>query len=136
MGISYAAVGLFGFIHLRICTAFVLKPAVAPQLTSWRCCNSHRTNLPRTRTRSTTDRLLCSAVRSSAKGDGAGQSVKRTSPAQQESDVFDWLAGNAGVQGKMVSLSVTKGGYRGLVANCDVEQGQVRHTRRALNSKL
>lgn len=45
--------------------------------------------------------------------------------ATQESEVFDWLAANAGIRTKMVSLGVTSGGYRGLVANEDVEEGQV-----------
>lgn len=127
MGISHAAVGLLGLFSLRVCSAFVLTPAVLPQLTSWRCCNSHSSsrNKPSLWHRST-ERVP--SVRSSAadQGGGVDPSVKRRSPAQQESDVFNWLAGNAGIHGQTVSLRVTKGGYRGLVANYDVEQGQVR----------
>lgn len=60
---------------------------------------------------------------------GPVQAVKK-SKEEQESDVFDWLASNAGVE-KIVSLgTVTGGGYRGLVVNSDVEEGQVcTHTR-------
>ena len=39
-------------------------------------------------------------------------------------DVFDLLPKNAGVE-KKFSLGVVSGGLRGLVADCDVEQGQV-----------
>lgn len=46
------------------------------------------------------------------------------SKTDQEREVFDWLAENAGVK-KSVSLGVTSGGFRGLVADCDIQQGQV-----------
>lgn len=44
--------------------------------------------------------------------------------AAQERELFDWLAQGAGVL-KTVSL-VSPNGYRGLVTDCDVDQGQVR----------
>lgn len=38
--------------------------------------------------------------------------------------MFEWLAANAGIRDKAVSLSVTAGGYRGLLADGDIAQGQ------------
>lgn len=46
------------------------------------------------------------------------------SNTNQEREVFEWLAENAGVK-KSVSLGVTSEGLRGLVADCDIQQGQV-----------
>lgn len=48
------------------------------------------------------------------------------SAVSQESDMFEWLATNAGIRDKAVSLSVTAGGYRGLLADGDIAQGQAR----------
>lgn len=55
----------------------------------------------------------------------AGNESGGDAATPQESEVFDWLAANAGIRDKTVSLGVTAGGYRGLMADEDVQRGQV-----------
>ena len=66
-----------------------------------------------------------SSSSSSSRSAGQAATEKPADGASQESEVFDWLAANAGIRTKAVSLGVTRGGYRGLVATEDVEEGQV-----------
>lgn len=70
----------------------------------------------------------CTEVYTTSSSGSAGPAAKERNAngaASQESEVFDWLAANAGIRTKAVSLGVTRGGYRGLMANEDVEEGQV-----------
>ncbi|CAN0415337.1 unnamed protein product, partial [Ascophyllum nodosum] len=53
----------------------------------------------------------------------SSQVVGTSDQAMPRRDVFDLLPKNAGVE-KKFSLGVVSGGLRGLVADCDVEQGQ------------
>ncbi|CAM9302999.1 unnamed protein product [Ectocarpus sp. 4 AP-2014] len=99
---------------LTTCHSFVAQPKLGLAL-RWRdCC------------RSTT----CSVYGSSGSGSSGPGEVQATkkenggSTASQESDMFEWLAANAGIRDKAVSLSVTAGGYRGLLADGDFAQGQ------------
>lgn len=55
----------------------------------------------------------------------AANKIVVSGAASQESEAFDWLASNAGIRAKSVSLGITSGGYRGLLANEDVQEGQV-----------
>lgn len=66
--------------------------------------------------RTSTSRLGQAEAASESGGDAA---------KSQESEVFDWLAENAGIRDKTVSLGVTAGGYRGLMADEDAQRGQV-----------
>ncbi|CAN0326059.1 unnamed protein product [Ectocarpus sp. 13 AM-2016] len=97
-----------------ICHSFVAQPKLGLAL-RWRdCCRS----------------ATCSVYSSSGSGSSGSGEVQATkkenggSTASQESDIFEWLATNAGIRDKTVSLSVTAGGYRGLLADRDIAQGQ------------
>ncbi|CAN0534767.1 unnamed protein product [Ectocarpus sp. 12 AP-2014] len=97
------------------CHSFVAQPKLGLAL-RWRdCCRS----------------AACSGYCSRGSGSSGPGEVRATkkenggSTVSQESDMFEWLAANAGIRDKAVSLSVTAGGYRGLLADRDIAQGQV-----------
>lgn len=105
--------GLLANLTLVICFVPLLRgPDVTSEISRRRCG-------PQCRTKVYAD---ASSSRS------AGQAAKEkdaNGATPQDSEVFDWLATNAGIRTKMVSVGVTRGGYRGLLANEDVEEGQV-----------
>lgn len=132
--LQVSVVALLGLACSRLCASFVFFPGVIPtgfSLPRFRLCKSHlhyriSNALPSSRT--CPPRLYSSDGSSSGEGDAStdsapGQQVVEKSKAEQDSDAFDWLASNSGTN-KMVSLGVTAGGYRGLLASCDIQQGQ------------
>eukprot|EP00903_Cladosiphon_okamuranus_P008723 g8355.t1 len=67
----------------------------------------------------------CTKVYSSSTSAGQSATEKDANGPVSQEEVFDWLAANAGIRTKTVSLGVTSGGYRGLVTTEDVQEGQV-----------
>lgn len=113
MRYSEARAGLLGLLtNLTLAFSFVpvlTGPGVINQRSGSRCGPA----LPKVYTSS---------------GRSAGQAATEkdaNGPVSQE-EMFDWLAANAGIRTKTVSLGATSGGYRGLVATEDVQEGQVR----------
>lgn len=102
MTFSHALVGLLALAFLQACSSFVHVPAVL-----W------------------PERPSCELRGAPLKRGERGKAVQQ-SMATQECDVFDWLAKGAGVD-KVVSLGMVEDEYRGLMTDCDVEEGQVRH---------
>lgn len=125
MGYSLAGAALLGLAGLDVCVSFVPAATFRPELTSsLRFFQESSTSNKGKRTNWGERRNRAAAAAAAV---GPIQATKK-SKEEQESDVFDWLASNAGVD-KIVSLgTVAGGGYRGLVMNSDVEEGQVRCT--------
>lgn len=120
MGYSLAGAALLGLAGLDVCFAFVPAATFRPELaSSFRLSQESSTNIKGSRASGGVRR-----TRAAAAAVGPVQAAEK-SKEEQESDVFDWLASNAGVD-KIVSLGAAAGGgYRGLVVNSDVEEGQV-----------
>ncbi|CAM9407339.1 unnamed protein product, partial [Hapterophycus canaliculatus] len=130
MGSMQARSFIYGLLaSWTLCHAFVPVMIVQPKRTlSTRWREEHVNNRASPRTeysslcrstgsrRSSKGRLGQAQAASESDGDGA---------KSQESEVFDWLAANAGIRDKTVSLGVTAGGYRGLMADEDVQRGEV-----------
>eukprot|EP00752_Nemacystus_decipiens_P006521 g5872.t1 len=114
MRYSEARAGLLGLlVNVTLVYSFVpvlIGPGATKQRSGRRCGPS------------------CTKVYTSSGSRSAGQAATEknaSGAASQESEVFDWLAANAGIRTKAVSLGVTRGGYRGLVTSEGVEKGQV-----------
>lgn len=119
MAYTLAGTALLGLAGLDLCLSFVPVITFRPELAS-------SLRVSQESSTSNTGRGVNGGERRSRTAAAVGpvQAVTK-SKEEQESDVFDWLASNAGVD-KMVSLgAVPGGGYRGLVTNNDVEEGQV-----------
>lgn len=139
---SKAWAGLVSLACLNRCASLVpAVPVVRPELTSslWRHSNLQREPHHSSSTHGSSScwgsfrRSYTELYSSNGQPDGDESSshtraetsqVIKKSKADQDSDMFDWLASNTQVD-KRVSLRTVKGGHRGLVADDDVEQGQV-----------
>lgn len=122
MGYSLAGAALLGLAGLDVCFSFVPAATFRPELASSLRFSQESNTSSKGRGTNWGERR-----RGAAAAVGPVRATKK-SKEEQESDVFDWLASNAGVD-KIVSLgTVAGGGYRGLVMNSDVEEGQVRCT--------
>lgn len=119
MAYTLAGTALLGLVGLDLCFSFVPLTTFRPELAS-------SVRLSQESSTSNSGRRVNGGQKRSRAAAGVGPVQTTTkSKEEQESDVFDWLASKAGVE-KMVSLGpVPGGGYRGLVTNSDVEEGQV-----------
>ncbi|CAM9247000.1 unnamed protein product [Pylaiella littoralis] len=119
-----ARAGLFGLLaNSTLVLAFVPVPG------RWRGLYVNKGSRPLARP----DTRVCSSGSSSSSSSSNGggpveaQASKKSNAnaaIAQDNEILDWLASNAGVRTKKVSLGATAGG-RGLVSDEDVQEGQV-----------